>query len=113
MKVGIDIVDVERIKRLMDHYGVKFLDKIFSHEEKAFFENKRLRPESIAGRFALKEAFIKAMGTKISFRDIKILYSKGKPYIEFKGILYEGVSISHERTFAVGIVVASKENIKL
>ncbi len=103
--VGIDIVDVSRIARTMDRRGAKFLEKLFSPEEMDFFRGRKSITESVAGRFAAKEAFMKAQGRRLPWRDIEVLQKEGRPYIRFKDELFQGVSISHERTYAVAMVV--------
>jgi holo-[acyl-carrier protein] synthase len=102
--IGIDIVENERIKKILENYGEKFLYKIFSKKEiqfakskfelNDFFENKSiLKPNIInffAKRFAAKEALSKALGTgfsqnqiKISIDDISVLSDDfGCPLIE-------------------------------
>ncbi|MCX7965419.1 MAG: holo-ACP synthase [Syntrophorhabdaceae bacterium] len=108
MEVGIDIVDIKRIKKVMDKYRERFLNKVFSHEEKRLYKTRKAGHEFIAGRFAAKEAFIKAKGIKAPLKEINIMQSMGKPYIDFRGEIYRGISISHERDYAVAIVVINK-----
>lgn len=103
--VGIDIVDVSRIADAVEKYGNRFLDKVFTGEEIAYAAQRKRADESFAGRFAAKEAFIKAIGRRLVWKDINVLQSKGKPYIEFHGTRYDGISISHEKTYAVAMVV--------
>jgi holo-[acyl-carrier-protein] synthase len=103
--VGIDIVDVSRIKGVIEKYGDRFLDKVFTREEIAYARRRKTADESFAGRFAAKEAFMKAMGRKLEWKDINVLQCEGKPYIEFNGTRYDGISISHERLYAVSVVV--------
>ncbi len=103
--VGIDIVDVSRIADAVEKYGNRFLDKVFTGEEIAYAAQRKRADESFAGRFAAKEAFMKAIGRRLVWKDINVLQSKGKPYIEFHGTRYDGISISHEKTYAVAMVV--------
>lgn len=110
MEVGIDIVDVKRIRKVLDKYGDRFLDKVFSEEEKGLFKKRKNAQLSIAGRFAAKEAFIKAKGMKAPLKEIKILQLMDKPYIDFYGSIYRGISISHERDFAIAVVVINEGN---
>jgi holo-[acyl-carrier protein] synthase len=103
--VGIDIVDVSRMEGITKRFGDRFLNKVFSNKELDYV-GRRIRPqESLAGRFAAKEAFIKAYGKKASFREIEVLQKDGRPYIEFRGKTYQEVSISHEHAYAVAVVV--------
>lgn len=103
--VGIDIVDVSRITDITRKYGDRFLCKVFTDEEITYARQRRFAGESLAGRFAAKEAFMKAIGKKLVWKDINVLQSKGKPYIEFQGKRFDGVSISHEKAYAVSVVV--------
>jgi len=103
--VGIDIVDVSRIEGIMKRFGNRFLNRVFTSQELEYTGKKMRMQESLAGRFAAKEAFIKAHGEAVSWREIEILQQDGKPYIVFRGKIYREVSISHERAFAVAVVV--------
>ena len=60
----------------------------------------------MAGRFAAKEAFMKAKGRRLPWKSIEIVSGhRGRPFILFEGAKFDGVSISHERSFAVSVVV--------
>lgn len=110
MEVGIDIVDIRRIKEIWNKHGKRFLDKIFSSEEIEILKRKKQVHEAIAGRFAAKEAFMKAKGKFLSWKDIKVLQFMGRPYIDFHGRVYKGLSISHERDYAIAMVVIDENN---
>lgn len=103
--VGIDIVDIARIGNMLERYGERFLNKVFTDEEIRYAQGKRRVRESLAGRFAAKEAFMKAMGRRLSWKEIEISQVDGRPHICYKETLYKGVSISHERAYAVSMVV--------
>ena len=85
--IGIDIIEVSRIKSMMEKYGDKFFKRILTDNEIDYcksFPNAELH---FAGRFASKEAYSKAIGTGISkdfgWKDIEILNDqRGKPYIK-------------------------------
>ncbi len=103
--VGIDIVEVARIERLRETYGDAFLRKVFTAEEAAYAVGKRRWSESLAGRFAAKEAFMKAWGRRLPWKGIEVRSGeKDNPFVVFQGVRYDEVSISHERTFAVAVV---------
>ncbi len=104
--IGIDIVSISRVENIYNKFGDKFLNKVFKIEEideiKEITIHKR-RIERIAGRFALKEAVIKAFKGDIFFKDIQILSSsKGAPICKVRGKIVN-VSISHENQFAVAV----------
>ena len=82
---GIDIIEVSRIKKALDMWGDKFLNRIFTKRELAYANKKRFSHENLAARFACKEAVLKAFGdTRVGIRltNIEILNnSKGKPEV--------------------------------
>ena len=103
--VGIDIIEVSRIGRLKGLYGAKFLSKVFTDGEIRYAGAKKRADESLAGRFAAKEAFMKAWGRRLPWKHIEICSGEhGKPFILFQGVRYDGVSISHESSYAVSMV---------
>ncbi|HHX56562.1 MAG TPA: holo-ACP synthase [Clostridiales bacterium] len=114
MRVGIDIIEVERIKKSMKNS--RFKNKVFSPEELELFEQRKNNPETIAGRFCVKEAFGKALGTGVrdfELNDVTTLNDKlGAPYIILTGKALEiagdkniSVSISHTKEYATAIVI--------
>ena len=103
--IGIDIVDVSRIEALEQRHGEHFLRRVFTDWEIAYAQRKRRSSETLAGRFAAKEAFMKAFGRRLPWKEIEVLSGeRGKPIIRYKGERYEGVSISHEKAYAVAAV---------
>lgn len=110
--IGLDIVELERIAKL-DARSDKFRLRILVEEELASYETLALhrRTEFLAGRFAAKEAFAKALGTGIGaacrFEDIAVLPDEsGKPVLYFKGKSADGfVSITHTQTVAAAQVI--------
>ena len=109
--IGIDIVEVSRIKKIMaDHEN--FLTKVFNEDEIKRIEERKNPYERIAGMYAAKEAVAKAMTTgigKISFHDIKIKYIENLPHAEvFNKKFY--LSISHEKNYAVAVAKICEEN---
>ena len=103
--LGIDIVEVARIERLKEMYGDAFLHKVFTPQEAAYAEGRKRWAESLAGRFAVKEAFMKAWGRRLPWKGIEVRAGvKGNPFVVFQGVRYDEVSISHERKFAVAVV---------
>lgn len=108
--VGIDIVDIARIGGILERHGERFLEKVFAPSEIAYARSKKRLEETLAGRFAAKEAFMKAHGKRLIWREIEVCSDAGRPFIIYHGTHYDGVSISHERSYAVSIVVC--ENCK-
>jgi phosphopantetheine--protein transferase-like protein len=102
--VGIDIISVKRIKDLIETYGERFLNRVFTENEIEYSKKLFNYAEAFAGRFAAKEAIIKVKGKMIPFKKIEILnMDDGKPYA--KGFENINISISHEREFAIAIAI--------
>lgn len=113
--IGVDIVELDRIKQLLEKNS-RFLQRVLTEkeQEKAKELSRHRRVEYVAGRFAAKEAFSKANGTgigKIGFQQIEILnLSNGAPQMEVEGIegLSVHLSISHCKEYAVAQVLLEK-----
>lgn len=115
--LGTDIIEIERIRRLVKSYGQRFLDKIFTHEELSYCLRHKDPAPSLAGRFAAKEAIVKALGLgfrDIGWKDIAIERdSLGRPTAVFSSQLAGRfshlqllVSISHCRSYATAVAYA-------
>lgn len=108
MKIGIDVAEVSRIRSAVEKNS-RFLKKVFTKEEIEYFSKASLKWESIAGNFAVKEAYSKYLGTgigDITFRDIVLCHNeKGAPYLMVRGKqANESVSISHSGNIAIAVV---------
>lgn len=109
--LGIDIVEISRIKKLMEEKE-NFLPKIFNEDEIKRIKKRKDPYERASGIFAAKEAVAKVLGTglgKISFKDIKIKYNGDAPYAEVFDIKFD-LSISHERDYAVAVAKVREGN---
>jgi holo-[acyl-carrier protein] synthase len=121
--IGVDIVDIARIQALLDRYGERFLRRVYTDAEKAYAMDGANRAERLAGRFAVKEALMKALGTGksqgILWRDVETLRARsGKPEVHLHGQavrwakLQGGgpvhVSITHDGGKAVAFVILEK-----
>lgn len=110
--IGLDVTEIERITVAHDRSS-KFKERILTTLEIKRFEklSETRQLEFLAGRFAAKEAFAKALGTGIgkscSFHDIEVLPNEvGKPMLFFKGIEVKGhISITHTKQFAAAQVI--------
>lgn len=124
--IGADIIEVERIKNAIEKYGDRFLKRIFTETEINYCEEyKDKKFLHYAARFAVKEAFSKAIGTGLTqgfkFTEIGIINEKnGKPIVVLDGTMKDkysqykiDVSISHTETNAVAFIVMSsdKQNV--
>jgi holo-[acyl-carrier protein] synthase len=120
LSIGIDLVEVERIERAVSRLGSRFLERIFTPAEIAYCGPRGARFVHYAGRFAAKEAALKALGTGwaqgISWREVEILTSEsGAPQLILHGAALDRstrlgaarvlVSISHTRGLAIAQVV--------
>jgi len=88
--LGVDITEVTRIEAAMNRHGRAFLERLFTPAEIAYCERHRNRAERFAGRFAAKEAAMKALGTGwargVRWLDIEIVREpSGKPTLKFAG----------------------------
>lgn len=117
--VGLDIVETERIARAIDRFGRRFVNRILGERERILLEGRRDRVQFVAGRFAAKEAAIKAMADifvrRPPYTSIQIINEPGgKPAYLFDNAvaarmssLVFHVSISHDRHVAAAVAVLS------
>ena len=116
MKVGIDIIEIERINE-----NESFLNKILTKNELIYINKFSEKRERIAGHFCAKEAIFKALDmTNFSYQDIEISHSpSGRPIANFYGKIKEhfiknykdiDISISHSRTVATAICIVNEKS---
>jgi holo-[acyl-carrier protein] synthase len=120
---GIDLVNIERIEKLIKKWGVKFLQKVFNEQEIRYCEKKNKgRYQSYAGFFAAKEACVKALGTgfrNIEWKEIEVSKDPlGKPVIclskrlsvinKSRNINNIHLSISHTEQLAIAQVIIER-----
>ena len=87
---GIDIIDIKRIRRVINKYGNRFKNRCFSANEIKISEKRLNSIESYAKRYAAKEACAKALGTGLArgvfWKDIEVVNNEyGKPFIKLHG----------------------------
>ncbi len=117
---GIDIAEIPRIARAIERFGDRFLNRIYTPVERRYCDSKANRAERYAGRFAAKEAAMKALGTGwnhgVRWRDCEVERLPGKrPTITFHGRAAEfaaklgvknaALSISHTKEQAIAQVI--------
>src|ERR1700733_15784853 len=88
--LGTDLIEIERIQASMDRFGERFLERVFTAGEIAYCMRKKQPAESLAARFAAKEAGAKALGTGIShgvsWKEIEVTREMGqRPMLHFRG----------------------------
>ena len=123
--IGTDLVDIERVKKILLKNRDGFVKKVLSEHEQALFANKADSAAYCAKRFAAKEAFAKALGTGIGrvvgFQDLTVRNNEnGKPhfipseklrlYLLGKGFNQAHLSISDESQNAVAFVILETSN---
>jgi len=118
--LGIDIAEVDRIESAIRRYGQRFLQRVFTAAEIDYCQSKANAFERFAGRFAAKEAAMKAIGTGwkrgVKWRDFEVVREpSGRPVIRFSGVAadFAGrlgmkralVSITHTAAQAIAQVI--------
>ncbi|MBE0605313.1 MAG: holo-ACP synthase [Deltaproteobacteria bacterium] len=121
--IGVDIVDVARVQALLDRYGNRFLRRVYTESETAYAMGVVNKAERLAGRFAVKEAVMKALGTGksqgILWRDVETVRGRfGKPEVrlhgqavkwaKMRGTASIHASITHDGGKAVAFVILEK-----
>jgi len=121
---GIDITEVERIAGSIQRFGRRFLERVFTPDEIRYCESKANKAERYAGRFAAKEAAMKAIGTGwnrgVTWHDVEVQRSPGgRPTIAFHnkaaeffnklGAVRAHVSITHTADSAMAQVILESD----
>jgi holo-[acyl-carrier protein] synthase len=119
--IGTDITECLRIARMIERHGDLFINRVYTPEEIRYCQNRKQATQHFTGRWAAKEAILKALGTGwrrgISWLDMEIRNEPGgKPVVAVRGGVKEVVeqlgierllvSISHCRTHATAIAIA-------
>jgi len=121
--IGIDIVKIKRMRDVVEKWGQRFLERVFTESEISYCYEKREPYLSLAVRFAAKEALIKAIGSAVpvSLTDIEVInVETGRPFLKVNGKL-EGffkeklirrahLSLSHEHEYGVACVILESEH---
>jgi holo-[acyl-carrier protein] synthase len=87
--LGLDATDIDRIANTIERYGERFLGRIFTAGERAYCTRRKVPSIHFAGRFAAKEAAMKALGTGHSrgvlWRDVEVVRHGGPPQLQLHG----------------------------
>ena len=120
---GLDIIEIDRIKKSLAKYSPRFEKKIFTDGEINYCQLQADPGKHFAARFAVKEAVSKSLGTgithEVGFKDIEVVnQTSGKPIVKMGGrgkILFEKlklkfihISISHDRHYAIAHAIAEQ-----
>ncbi len=118
--LGVDVVDIARVRGIVDRWGDHFLRKVFTDREIAYARARKNSLHHIAARFAVKEAVAKAVATGwqggFRWKDVEVENdAKGKPSVVLGGALktlLEGaniqISISHSDTVVIGVAIVER-----
>ena len=117
---GLDIVEIQRIQKIVDVYGDTFAKRILCNGEYEDYESSKFPARFLARRFAAKEAIAKSLGTGFSAgltlrmicvthdeagKPIIVLYDKAREYADNLGAKNYWISISDERAYATAFAV--------
>ncbi len=118
--LGTDITEIERIEKSVARFGQRFLHRVFTASEIAYCQRKKSSAESLAARFAAKEAGAKALGTGISrgvsWQEIEVRREPGqRPTLHLSGraaeraaqlgVSHISLSLTHSRDLAMAVVI--------
>jgi holo-[acyl-carrier protein] synthase len=118
--IGTDVVHIDRVRKVLDKFGDRFVNRILTPEERVRFDRTKAKANHLAKRFAAKEAFSKAIGSGIRspFRWHSVTVGrdpKGKPilkpdpkmsaYLSSNGITRFHVSLTDDTDIAMAFVV--------
>ena len=122
MKVGVDLIEIERVRRALERYP-RFRERCFTEAERAYCDSRPNPAQSYAGRFAGKEAVGKALGFGVArafaWRDIEIA-GRPKPSVSLSGRVADwaaknmgagaiDLSMTHSRELANAVAVVDEE----
>ena len=125
--IGVDLVKVQRIEQAVKRWDRRFLDRIFTPIEQEYCYRQKKPMFHLAGRFAVKEAVLKALGTGlrlgIRWVEIEVVNSpSGQPTVRVSGKVKElmqqnrietiHVSISHDTDYSIGQAVLTASTVK-
>jgi len=119
--IGIDIAEVARFERLVRRYGDRLVRRVLGRQETEIYLRRHDRAAFLAGRFAAKEAVVKALGKFLTTRpplsELEIINDpSGRPWVKLPDHIGAHlhrvdiqVSISHERSFAIGLAICTEK----
>ncbi|NLG19521.1 MAG: holo-ACP synthase [Fibrobacter sp.] len=120
--IGTDVVEIQRIEKMISNYGDLFLKKVFTEQEMAFCNRMAFPAPHFAGRWAAKEAFYKALPVSCQQHSfwksieiipgedgrkpvVRIIDEKLKEVLKGESVSSVHVSISHERSICTAVVI--------
>jgi holo-[acyl-carrier protein] synthase len=121
--VGLDLARIDRFEKVHARHGDRLLERLFTDGERAYCDRRASRMASYTGRFAVKEAVMKALGTGwssgVSWRDIEVVRASGAaPELRLhgstariareKGIVRIHITITHDAGVAAAVAIAER-----
>jgi holo-[acyl-carrier protein] synthase len=118
--MGSDLAEIDRIQQSVERYGVRFLERVYTEIERSYSMRKKNYAERLAGRFAAKEAGMKAIGTGwrrgVTWKDFEVVNEpSGKPTLKLSGAAARiaeqmgvkriALSITHTAAIAMAVVI--------
>lgn len=112
--VGIDIVEIARFKKIPYNLNKSFYKKIFTITEVQYCTKFSDPYKHFAGKFAIKEATKKSIARTVRMPDIVTAHKRSKPIVSIRNDQHYqfAVSLSHEKTHAIAIVLSEKSHTK-
>ena len=119
--LGMDLIQIDRVAEVLERRGERFLGRVFTAGEQAYCDRRRARAQHYAGRFAVKESVMKALGTGwargVRWRDIEVVREPGQaPRVQLHGRSAEHarergierilITITHDAGIAAAVAVA-------
>ena len=87
--LGLDSTDIPRLETILERWGDRFISRVFTEGEIAYCQKRHRPAVHFAGRFAAKEAAMKALGTghtvEVQWRDVEVIRLDGPPRLQFHG----------------------------
>jgi len=120
LETGIDIVEIAELKVLIERFGDRVLNRLFTANEISYCKNKPYQYQNFAGRMAAKEATFKALGKGwnlgIQWKNVEVINDEhGRPSLKISGkakeifilngFVHHKLSISHSKTYAISTVI--------
>lgn len=115
--LGADLIEVRRIKKALNRWGDRFLNRVFSPDEVKYCKRKKAPEVCLAARFAAKEAAMKALGTglsdNVSWKDFEVIRGpRGRPEMRLSGKIEKRmkrgkilITLSHTREHALAVAL--------
>jgi len=118
--VGIDLIEVDRIRTVIERQGERFLDRVFTEEERAYCATMKFPHKHYAARFAAKEAVSKCFGTgigaELGWRSVSVFHGerhqplvrldyRGEALLRAAGASAVHLSLAHTEALAVAVAV--------